>query len=333
MNAMNTFRIYRWVRRLAGRVAALVISVALVMLLGFLFLRFTEKARSISVEGPENAPAPPLKAPESLRVVTYNLGFGLGEAAGPGEGDVAEIRARLERVGEQFRGLGLDMVALQGVDFDSWRSGGMDQAGVLAEAMGFPYVVRQRNVDTGIPVFRRVAHGNALLSRFPVVEAVRVSFPTQRNWEKAVSGSFDGLLARVRMGEDRDVRVLVTELDGRSEEIRVMAAGEMVGIQRAERLPMLILGTLHSTPPGFPMSEITASGQNAVELLESFGGFQRRPARGQATWHDFTFPVGGPRRIVDWILPDRSWVFQQHRVLRDVEESRHYPVMGTVKLR
>jgi endonuclease/exonuclease/phosphatase family metal-dependent hydrolase len=320
---------------MAGRMAALLISVALVMVLGFLFLRITEKARAISVEGPENAPPPPARAPESLRVVTYHLGFGLGPGggyAGAGAG-TGEIRARLEAMGERLSGLGLDLVALQGVDFDSWRSGGMDQAGVLAEAMGFPYVVRQRNVDTGIPVFRRMAHGNALLSRFPVVGAERVLFPSHRNWERAVSGNFDGLLARVRMGEDRDVRVLVTELDARSEQIRVMAAGEMVGIQRADRLPMLILGSLHSTPPGFPMSEITASGQNAVELLESFGGFQRRPARGQATWHDFTVPTTGPRRIADWILPDRSWVFQQHRVLREVEGSRHFPVMGTVKLR
>lgn len=278
---------------------------------------------------------PPSRAPDTLRVVSYNLshGRGAGAAGQGGRGESAEIQARLQRMGEALGTMGLDLIALQSVDFDSWRSGGMDQAEILARAAGFPYIVRQRNVDAGIPFFRREVHGNVLLSRFPVVSAVRIEFPPLSNWEKAKSGNPDGLLVTVRIGEDRDIRVLVTALDSRSEEIRVRAAGEMVSLQRANRLPMLILGTLNSTPPGFPMSQTTASGQNAIELLESFGGFQRRPARGQATWHDFTFPTGGPRRIIDWVLPDRSWSIQQHGVLRELGESDHFPVMGTFRLR
>ncbi len=314
----------------------LALSIAVAVLISSLFLRITEKARAISVERPENEPEPPSRAPESLRVVTYNLSHGRGSGAetqSGGRADAAVIRDRLERVGEQFGTMGLDLIALQGVDFESWRSGGMDQAAVVAAAAGFPYVVRQRNMDKGIPFFRRVAHGNALLSRFPILEAKRVEFPPFSNWEKARAGNPDGLLATVRIGADRDVRVLVTALDARSEEIRVRAAGEIVSLQRSSRMPMLVMGTLNSTPPGFPMSETPSSGQNAIELLESFGGFQRRPARGQATWHDFTHPVQGPRRIIDWALPDRSWTVQQHQVLRDIQESEHFPVMGTFRLR
>lgn len=314
----------------------LALSVGGALVIGSLFLRITEKARAVSIEKPEIEPEPPSRAPESLRVVTYNLSHGRGpggKRAEGGRGASSEMLERLERVGEQFGTLGLDLIALQSVDFDSWRSGGLDQAEVVARAAGFPYIVRQRNVDTGIPFFRRVAHGNALLSRFPVVEAARVEFSPLSNWEKARSGNPDGLLVTVRIGADRDIRVLVTKLESRSEEVRVRAAGEIVSLQRASRLPMLVMGTLNSTPPGFPMSQTTASGQNAIELLESFGGFQRRPARGQATWHDFTAPTGGPRRIVDWVLPDRSWTVQHHQVLREIQESDHFPVMGTFRLR
>jgi endonuclease/exonuclease/phosphatase family metal-dependent hydrolase len=336
MKKRTSFRPFRALRILLGRAGMVVLSTGFVLLLSFLFIRFTEKTRAISVQGPEIESAPPARAPESLRVVTYNLSHGLGPGgmrSGVSRSDPAEVRSRLERVGAHFGTLGLDLIALQAVDFDSRRSGGFDQAAVVADAAGFPYVVRQRNVDTGIPFFRREVHGNALLSRFPVVETERVEFAPLRNLEKVRSGNPDGLLAVVRIGEDQDIRVLVTQLDSRSEEVRVRAAGEIVSIQRSSRLPMLVMGTLHSTPPGFPMSETTSSGQNAVELLESFGGFQRRPARGQATWHDFTHPSSGPRRIVDWIFPDRSWSVQQYQVLRDVKESDHFPLMGTFRLR
>lgn len=327
---MRTFRLF------VGRGVLVCLSAGLAVLVSSLFLRITEKARAISIEGPESQEAPPARAPESLRVLTYNLSHGLGAQGGDpsstpvGEG---EMRQRLERIGEHLGTMGLDLVAVQSVDFDSWWSGGMDQASILAAAGGYPYLVRQRNVDTGLLLFRRVAHGNALLSRFPIAEAERIEFPPFRHWEKTIRGNPDGLFVRVRIGEDRDIRVLVTELDARSEEIRVRAAGEMVRLQRSSRVPMLVMGTLNSTPPGFPMAEITPSGQNAIELLESFGGFQRRPARGQATWHDFTYPTTGPRRIIDWILPDRGWSVQQYQILRDLQESEYYPVMGTFRLR
>jgi len=336
MNKKAAHQPFRIIRFLLGRILMLAVSIGVALLISSLFLRITEKARAVSIERPEIETDPPSRAPESLRVVTYNLSHGRGadgaRPAGVRENPAA-IRERLERIGGTFGTLGLDMIALQSVDFDSWRSGGEDQAAVIAAAAGFPYIVRQRNVDTGIPFFRREVHGNALLSRFPIVAAERVEFPPLSNWEKAKSGNPDGLLATVRIGADRDIRVLVTKLDRRSEEIRVRAAGEIVSLQRASRLPMVVMGTLNSTPPGFPMSQTTASGQNAIELLESFGGFQRRPARGQATWHDFTAPTAGPRRIIDWVLPDRSWTVQQHQVLRELQESDHFPVMGTFRIR
>lgn len=336
MSSKAHYRPARILRAFSGKAVLVAVSALGVLLSGSLFLRITEKARAISIELPENPLSPPQRAPETVRMVSLNLSHGRGvEVSDPGRGRVnsAELRDRLQRIGESFGTMGLDLIALQEVDFGSWHSGGMDQAEVVARAAGFPYVVRQRNVDAGIPVFRRKAHGNALLSRFPIVEAEKIEFAPFSNWEKARMGAPGGLLAVVRLGEDRDIRVLVTQLDPRSEEIRVRAAGEIVSRQRASRMPMLVAGTLHSTPPGFPMSQTTSGGQNAIELLESFGGFQRRPARGQATWHDFTYPVSGPRRIIDWILPDRSWTVQQYDVLRDMQDSRHFPVMATFRIR
>jgi len=70
-----------------------------------------------------------------------------------------------------------------------------------------------------------------------------------------------------------------------------------------------------------------------VELLETFGGFQQRPARKQATHHDFTFPTEGPGRTIDWIMPDRNWRIQEYRVVHGMNHSDHLPVLSTLRRR
>jgi len=336
MNRHHPRLFARFLLRSLLRLLALSAAVAVVMLSLFLFLRFTEKTRAISIESPENPAPPPQRAPESLRFATYNIAHGRGPALGAANtdgGTRAEKIERLQSFGERLGQLGLDIIALQEVDFNTWWSHGTDQAAVIARAAGFPYVVRQRNFDTGLPLFRRYDFGNILLSRFPIIEAERIEFPPLHDWERLLAGNHDGIQARIRIGEDRDILVFAVHLDVRDEATRVQAAGELIRRQRATTLPVVILGDLNSTPPGFPMAEITPGGQNCIEMLESFGAFQRRPARGQATWHDFTFPTEAPRRIIDWILPDRHWTFLQYEVLRGFTDSDHFPVMATLRLR
>lgn len=336
MNRHHPHRLFHFLLRGLLRLLGLTAAVAVVLLSLFLFIRFTEKTRAISIESPENPAPPPLRAPESLRFATYNIAHGRGGALGARNTDGGtreEKIARLESIGERLGQLGLDIIALQEVDFNTWWSHGVDQAEVIARAAGFPYIVRQRNLDTGLPLLRRYDFGNALLSRFPVVDAERIEFPAYRDWERMLAGNHDGLQARIRIGQDRDILVMAVHLEVRSEVTRVQAAGELIRRQRATTLPVVVLGDLNSTPPGFPMAQVTPSGQNTIEMLESFGGFQRRPARGQATWHDFTFPTEAPRRIIDWILPDRNWTFLEYRVLREFTDSDHFPVMATLRLR
>lgn len=294
----------------------------------------TRDQRAVEVVSPNDAA--PARAPDSLRVLTYNIAHGRGGAFGAlntDGGTPEEKRERLERMGRDLGRLGLDLIALHEVDFNTWWSGGIDQAEIIAEAAGMPHIVRQRNFDTGIPFFRRYDFGNVLLSRFPVVEAEKIEFPPKKEHERVFAGNHDGFWARVRIGEDRDIKVVVAHLEVRSEDVRVRAAGEIVRVQRGTSLPMIVMGDLNSTPPGFPDSRVSAGGQNAIEILESFGGFQRRPMRGQATPRDFTFPSEAPRRIIDWILPDRNWTFVQYEVLHGFTESDHFPVMATLRLR
>lgn len=290
--------------------------------------------RAIEVIEPEPPLSPPAVAPDSLRLVTYNIAHARGpglQTPNPGGGSIEDKRARLQRIGEALRNARADLIFLQEVDFNTWWSGGLDQSAIIAEAAGMPYRVNQRNIDTGLPFWRRWDFGNVLLSRLPVLEAEKLDLPPYSDVEKLVAGNHDALMALIDLGGDERLRVIGVHLEMRSEETRVQAAQRLIETQREFSDPMILLGDLNSTPPGFPDSKTSLLGQNTVELLESFGGFQRRPSRGRATHQDFTFPAEAPRRIIDWILPDQNFRITEYVVLRNIRESDHFPVLATLR--
>jgi len=327
--------IKRFIVTFLARVFKLLFFAMLVLAVSYAWIWFRRDQRAVEITASPEAPPPPARAPDTLRLLTYNIAHARGPALNT-PNDLPDREERIERlkaIGEAIRGLGLDIVFLQEVDFNTWWSDGVDQADIIAEAAGFPHIVRQRNYDTGLPAIRRYDFGNVLLSRFPIEEAEKIESPALSTWEDLFAGNHDSLAASIRISENRTIWILGAHLEYRSEDIRVEAAAELIRVQRQHSEPMILMGDLNSSPPGLPDSKTSATGQNAVELLESFGGFQRRPQRGRATHLDFTFPSEAPRRIIDWILPDRSWQILEYRVLRDVTYSDHLPVLSTVRFR
>jgi endonuclease/exonuclease/phosphatase family metal-dependent hydrolase len=328
--------IKRFFQTLLGRVLKLLGLVLLVLAVSFASVLLTRNDRAATLERPEPPLSPPAQAPDSLRVLTYNIAHGRGPglgAANVGGDDKEAKRDRLVQIGHQLKSMGLDLIFLQEVDFNTWWSHGMDQASIIAEAAGFPYIARQRNFDTGLPLFRRYDFGNALLSRLPIEEVDRLQLPPFSELEVLIAGNHDAMVAKIALSKDEQVLVIGLHLEVRSEDIRVQAAQQMIRLQRRQSLPTILLGDLNSTPPGMPDSQNSLLGQNTVELFERFGEFQRRPARGQATHHHFTFPTEGPRRTIDWVMPDRNWQILEYRVVHDIRESDHLPVMSTLRRR
>lgn len=329
-------KINRFFRTLLRRLLLLVLLAVIVVIGSALWIQFGREKRAIELVGPEEPLPAPAVPPDTLRVVTYNIAHGRGPAlnAPNTAGGTAEERTqRLQRIGYALKAAGADLIALQEVDFNTWWSGGMDQARIIAEAAGMPYMVKQRNIDTGLPFWRRWEFGNVLLSRLPVKEANRLALPPYSDIEVLAAGNHDALTAVIDLGGDEELHVVAVHLEVRSEETRVQAAEELIAYQRQHPEPMILLGDFNSTPPGFPNAQTSRLGQNTIELLEGFGGFQRRPGRGQATHRDFTFPSAGPRRIIDWILPDQNFRIVEYRVLPSLQESDHLAVLATLRRR
>lgn len=94
---------------------------------------------------------PETTPPIRLRVLTYNIHHGRG----------ADGEINLQRIADIINRARPDLVALQEVDVNTRRSGGVDQAAVLGELTGM-YVHFGRAID-----FQGGEYGNAVLSREP----------------------------------------------------------------------------------------------------------------------------------------------------------------------
>lgn len=109
-----------------------------------------------------------------MRVLTLNLQHG-APARGAPDADGRAGAGTLRRAGEEIAATGADVVLLQEVDRRLGRSGGLDQAAVLAGQLGMTHRFAASLAVTrlGAPVPTRVStptrgYGVALLTRLPV---------------------------------------------------------------------------------------------------------------------------------------------------------------------
>ena len=103
-----------------------------------------------------------------FRIVTYNIHKGIGGI---------DRRYRPERVAETLAHYSPDIVFMQEVDDGVPRSRGHNQVEWFSEALELPYRVFQPNVR-----LRRGRYGNAILSRFPLVDThhIELTMPLKK---------------------------------------------------------------------------------------------------------------------------------------------------------
>lgn len=292
--------------------------------------RFLAPVRAVRVvKNPATKEAPPAFN-STLTILTYNICHARGNDANPWPiRDKAAMLRRLDEIAAMLAKERPDVAVLNEIDFDSLRTGRMNQARFLAEKAGFPRWVEQRNVDAGTLLFFSERDGNALLSRHPIRKATRVSFPGHKRWETILGGKSQAALCDIELAGGFMIRLLATHLASFSEEVRVASAKIIEEKRKSSRLPFLVAGDLNSTPEGFPRHQMYR-GENAMDLLLGGGGYTTSPLK-SPTLADFTIVVGHPVATIDWVLVPSSWQILERRVL-PLAASDHYAVVLKVRM-
>jgi endonuclease/exonuclease/phosphatase family metal-dependent hydrolase len=228
------------------------------------------------VAGPPLQPVTPSpgcadRPSQTLRVLQFNIHAGIDA--------VGEVG--LSRIAAEIRAARPDLVSLNEVDDGTRRSGGIDEASYLSRATGLRAVFGPTllGYDGG-------RFGNAILSRYPILESHNTPLPQVTNFEARAL-----LTATVRVGS-REVSFSSLHLSagGGGAEDRVLEAETVARILRAEQLPTVIAGDLNSEPGDLPVRMLR---QHLLDAQEQAG-----------TGAGDTIPEDDPVRRIDYVLYD-----------------------------
>ncbi|MHC4909630.1 MAG: endonuclease/exonuclease/phosphatase family protein [Planctomycetota bacterium] len=236
--------------------------------------------------------------PVTTRVVSYNIHHGEG----------VDGRFDLERIAEVIIALDPDLVALQEVDRGTRRSGGIDQASVLAMLTGRHHAYgRAMPYDGG-------EYGVAILSRWPIVEATNDPLPYSEGHEPRTA-----LSVVVESPKGRRLRFISTHFQHDSGDDRLEQARRLNRIFDGENEPPMILaGDLNAEPGSPPMQELLEWWTPAI--------LEEPP---------LTFSSTAPDRTIDWILlkPGRKWTVFSVEAIDEPVASDHRPLVAVVRVR
>ncbi|MCW2739085.1 endonuclease/exonuclease/phosphatase family protein [Nocardioides sp.] len=242
----------------------------------------------------EAVPSPPeglaeivcqqFRRPVRLRVLSFNTHRSTGT---------------LDAVAEEILEIDPDVVLLQEVDRQMLRTGGIDQAAVLADAVGMDGSFSS-NLARGAGQY-----GTLILSRFDLVQQGRI--PLVRS-PRAEARGLQWVTLDV---SGQAVRVYNTHLDATRPDVRLAQARQVAGILDDDDLPTILGGDLNAWPAS---AAVAAIGTRLTDTWTAAG--QGRSATSQGGKKiDYLF-VRGLRPLVSQVAT--SGASDHHRLWADL---------------
>lgn len=240
-----------------------------------------------------------------LRVATYNVHGCIGTDGQRSESRTADVIARLSA----------DIVGLQELDLNRRRSAGIDQAGRIADQLGWERVFH--------PAMRREdeAFGDAIITRFPFVVRQAQELPARAPWWCRETRSAIWIEVKTSLGS---VHAMNTHL-GLGIHERALQATLLAGDQWLGRVPrdepLVLLGDFNSTA----RSRTCRILARHLQHVTSGAGFPSRFA---------TFPTVLPLLAVDHIFVNDRLHAEHVFVAKDPlarVASDHYPLVAELR--
>lgn len=234
-----------------------------------------------------------LHAPAAeLRVMTYNIHHAEGMDGKVDAGRIAQVLSSAKA----------DLVALQEVDRNVERTQTIDLPHIIASNIGFSFAFG-KNID-----FQGGSYGNAILSRFPILESNNHHYKMLREGEQR------GLLyAKV----DIDGAPLIfasTHIDFRPDNTeRLSNVEEMVQLaERFKPLPVILCGDFNDAPNSEVHFRLKEHFTDAWETAGEGGGF--------------TYSSAKPNKRIDFIFVTANVQINKATVI-STQASDHLPLV------
>ena len=238
-----------------------------------------------------------------MRIVLYNIRYGVGAGLSthlpvPGAGYVLGNKGNLERLIDFLRSLCPDIVGLIEVDTGSIRSRNLNQAEVIAEALGhntsYETKYGSKSINQLLPILRK--QGNAFLAA-PTIHNERFHY-------------FDTGIKRLIIElelEDMAIFLVHLSLKYRHRHLQLRHLHDL--IDRCPK-PVMVIGDFN-----------TFWGQNEIYLFQRAAGLTSANERALPS-----YPARAPRKELDFILYQEGIVIDDFNV-PDIQLSDHLPLV------
>ncbi len=275
---------------------------------------------------------------DTLTVTTFNLGYFSGMTNNlPVERDQNLFDNNQQKAIELFQNNPSDFIGFQEIDYQSKRSGYVNQSGTLQKALDFPNTYESVNWDKQyVPFpywpltrqFGKMSSGQALFSKFKILNA------DTKVLQKPINAPFyynkfyldrQIQIVQVQLGNDT-LCLMNLHLEAFDKETRVLQANVVDSLFKvySELWPTLIIGDFNSVPDYVDSTDAMSK----ILTIEHIGSAISQKQYSQSTHLHFTFNSSKPDRMIDYILYDQRKITPvSAKVLRDAGEiSDHFPV-------
>lgn len=261
--------------------------------------------------------------PSVVKILTWNLGFLYGKGSeGPGyEPRTKEFfEERLQGLVNKIREWSPDIICFQEIDFDSERSGNINQAEYVAIHAGYPYVAQGVSWEANyIPFpywplsrnFGRMYSGGAILSRLPISSHSLeiLAKPKSNPWWYNLFYLHRYFQTVTIDAGSRKLRVVNLHLEAFDKETRASEVKLLTQRLQEQKID-LIAGDFNMVPDSsakkrkFSGSEDDYEGDRSFSLMKSSGFSEVVPEEifGKDETRYFTFPSWAPDRRLDYIF-------------------------------
>lgn len=310
------------------------IGLFLLLLFGpYLYFRVTSFSRKVVIvdTSPQKLAAYDPERP--LSIVTWNIAHGRGATDDNWKEGRQAKEDRIDEIASLIEQLDCDIVVLNEVDFSATWSGGFDQAEAIAKAAGYPFWVKQSNLDFGL-IYGRWHFGNVVISKYPISDVEVVALTPVNNWEDWVVGAKRGVACTIELNSELSISLVAVHMESRGEAVRVKQAYDLAARCNELEYPILLAGDLNTTPLSFPRSNVTKESKNAFEELVSPAatGLKYFPFE-KPSKNQLTFPSDQPATLIDWVLYQGQEFEQVSQTVIPSLLSDHLPVTAEFRVR
>lgn len=216
----------------------------------------------------------------------------------------------VDGIARVIKDIDADWVALQEIDVNTGRSGGIDQVTLLAEKSGYEHYFFSKTIDHD-----GGDYGILMLSKYPLSEKETHRLPT----EETIGGEPRVLsTAVIQLGEDLFVQVGNTHLDSEWDNTtRLMQMETINDIAESSSYPFVLAGDLNAEEDN-----------EVIRLLDS------QFTKSCIDCPD-TFSEDGEIGTLDYVAyrPGDQFEIISHQVFDNIKASDHFPVVVKLKIK